>query len=354
MELLILPGDGIGPEITATVISCIEALDRRFSLNLQLQVEEVGLARLQKKGATMPVDLLERAKDVDGIILGPLSTASYPPAAEGGINISREFRQKLDLFANIRPSIGRTGISKYSPDMNLIIVRENTEGFLADRNMLFGCGEFMPTEDVALAVRKISASASKRIAETAFKLALNRKKQVTVVHKANSLKLSDGLFLREVRRVASSYQDIELNEVFVDAMAALLIRNPERFDVVLTTNLFGDILSDEAAEISGSLGLAASLNEGVSRAVAQAAHGSAPDISGQDRANPTGLMVSTAMLLEWIGNKHNNLNMLEAASCFKSSIEHVLLNPDTRTVDIGGYLGTAKYGQIVAETCKTC
>ncbi|MEH2039137.1 isocitrate/isopropylmalate dehydrogenase family protein [Nostoc sp.] len=350
MELLILPGDGIGPEITATVISCIEALDRRFSLNLQLQVEEVGLARLQKNGATMPVDLLERAKDVDGIILGPLSTANYPPAAEGGINISREFRQKLDLFANIRPSIGRTGISKYSPDMNLIIVRENTEGFLADRNMVFGCGEFMPTEDVALAVRKISASASKRIAETAFELALNRKKKVTVVHKANSLKLSDGLFLREVRRVASSYQDIELNEVFVDAMAALLIRNPERFDVVLTTNLFGDILSDEAAEISGSLGLAASLNEGVSQAVAQAAHGSAPDISGQDRANPTGLMLSTAMLLEWIGNKHNNLNMLEAASCFKSSIEHVLLNPDTRTVDIGGYLGTAKYGQIVAET----
>ncbi|PHM10599.1 isocitrate/isopropylmalate dehydrogenase family protein [Nostoc sp. 'Peltigera malacea cyanobiont' DB3992] len=350
MELLILPGDGIGPEITATVISCIEALDRRFSLNLQLQVEEVGLARLQKNGATMPVDLLERAKDVDGIILGPLSTASYPPAAEGGINISREFRQKLDLFANIRPSIGRTGISKYSQDMNLIIVRENTEGFLADRNMVFGCGEFMPTEDVALAVRKISASASKRIAETAFKLALNRKKKVTVVHKANSLKLSDGLFLREVRRVASSYQDIELNEVFVDAMAALLIRNPEKFDVVLTTNLFGDILSDEAAEISGSLGLAASLNEGVSQAVAQAAHGSAPDISGQDRANPTGLMLSTAMLLEWIGNKHNNLNMLEAASCFKSSIEHVLLNPDTRTVDIGGYLGTAKYGQIVAET----
>ncbi|MEH2172754.1 isocitrate/isopropylmalate dehydrogenase family protein [Nostoc sp.] len=350
MELLILPGDGIGPEITATVISCIKALDKRFSLNLQLQIEEVGLARLQKHGSTMSPDLLDRAIAFDGIILGPLSTAEYPPYTQGGINISREFRQKLDLFANIRPSISRAGISKYTTNMNLIIVRENTEGFLADRNMVFGTGEFMPTEDLALAVRKISASASKRIAKTAFKLALNRKKKVTVVHKANSLKLSDGLFVREVKRVASSYQNIELNEVFVDAMAALLIRNPEKFDVVLTTNLFGDILSDEAAELSGSLGLAASLNEGDNLAVAQAAHGSAPDISGQDKANPTGLMLSTAMLFDWIGHQKNNTNMLEAALCFKSSIEHVLLNPTTRTVDIDGYLGTASYGQIVAET----
>ncbi|MEG4288209.1 isocitrate/isopropylmalate family dehydrogenase [Microcoleus sp. C2C3] len=352
MELLILPGDGIGPEITATVISCIEALDKRFLLNLQLQVEEVGLARLQKHGATMPADLLDRAKAVDGIVLGPLSTASYPPYAQGGINISREFRQKLDLFANIRPSISRPGISKYAPNMNLIIVRENTEGFLADRNMIFGCGEFMPTEDLALAVRKISASASKRIAETAFELALKRKKKVTVVHKANSLKLSDGLFLREVRLVASSYQDIELNEVFVDAMAALLIRNPEKFDVVLTTNLFGDILSDEAAELSGSLGLAASLNQGVDWAVAQAAHGSAPDISAQDKANPTGLMLSTAMLLEWIGNKQNNLSMMKAALCFHNSVEQVLSNPHTLTVDIGGNLGTANYGRLVVETIE--
>ncbi|MDF5724670.1 MAG: isocitrate/isopropylmalate family dehydrogenase [Rhizonema sp. PD37] len=353
MELLILPGDGIGPEITATVIECINTLDKRFSLNLQLYVEEIGLARLEKHGSTMPVDLLERAKAVDGVILGPLSTASYPPSDQGGINISREFRQKLDLFANIRPCIGRPEISKFAPQMDLIIVRENTEGFLADRNMTFGCGEFMPTEDIALAVRKISASASRRIAQTAFKLAQRRKKKVTVVHKANSLKLSDGLFLREVKRVASAFKDIELNEVFVDAMAALLIRSPEKFDVVLTTNLFGDILSDEAAELSGSLGLAASLNESEELAVAQAAHGSAPDISCQNKANPTGLMLSTAMLFEWIGSKKNNSNMLKAGLCYRNSVEHVLSNSQTRTVDIGGNLGTSKYGQLVADVIQT-
>jgi 3-isopropylmalate dehydrogenase len=348
IDLLVLPGDGIGPEVTEVVLQCLEALAERFSLDLRPAVQEIGLAYLKQFGTTMPADLLERARACDGIILGPLSTSSYP-AGEGGINVSALLRRELDLFANIRPSRSWPGVSQSRAAMDLVIVRENTEGFLADRVMTAGAGEFMPTPDLALAVRKISASASRRIAETAFALARERRGKVTAVHKVNSLKLSDGLFLREVRAVASANPQIELEEVLVDAMAALLIRCPERFDVIVTTNLFGDILSDEAAELAGSLGLAPSLNVGDEYGLAQAVHGSAPDIAGEDKANPGGLLLSTAMLLEWLARRKNEAELSEAAAALRRSVEQAVMNPQTRTRDLGGQTATSRFGQIVSE-----
>ena len=181
--------------------------------------------------------------------------------------------------------------------MDLVIVRENTEGFYADRNMHQGVGEFMPTPDLALSVRKISAHACRRIAVAAFELARTRRRKVTAVHKVNVLKVTEGLFLREVRKVAADYPDVACDEQLIDSMAALLVRDAARFDVVLTTNMYGDILSDEATELSGSLGLAASINAGDAHCMAQAQHGSAPDIAGQDRANPVSLILSAAILL---------------------------------------------------------
>ena len=236
-----------------------------------------------------------------------------------------------------------------TPKMDLVIARENTEGFYADRNMFQGTAEFMPTEGVALSVRKITVQGSRRIAESAFDLAGRRRNKVTVVHKANVLKVSDGLFRDTVREVAKSHPEVELDEVLIDAMAALLVRTPEAFDVVLTTNMFGDILSDEAAELSGGLGLGGSLNAGDDHAIAQAAHGSAPDIAGQGIANPTALMVSVAMLLEWLGARHGRDDLSAAAAAFNAAVDAVLADPANHTPDLGGSAKTADIGRAVAD-----
>jgi 3-isopropylmalate dehydrogenase len=228
--------------------------------------------------------------------------------------------------------------------MDLVIVRENTEGFYADRNMHLGIGEFMPTPDLALSVRKITAQGSRRIARAAFELARTRRRKVTAVHKLNVLKVTEGLFLREVRDVAAEFKDISYEEQLVDSMAALLVRDAARFDVVVTTNMYGDILSDEAAELSGSLGLAASINAGDEHCMAQAQHGSAPDIAGQDRANPASLVLSAAMLLGWLGRKTSNENFAAAERSIDHAVDSLIKNPASRTRDLGGPLGTRAFG----------
>jgi 3-isopropylmalate dehydrogenase len=283
------------------------------------------------------------------VILGPVSHLDYPPRAEGGLNPSGELRIMLDLHANIRPARARSGFGFARTPMDLVIVRENTEGFYADRNMVAGSGEFMPTPDVALALRKITAAGSRRIARTGFELARARRRKVTAVHKANVMHLTDGLFLREVRAVAQDFPDVALEEQLVDSMAALLVRDPSRFDVVVTTNMFGDILSDEASEIAGGLGLAGSLNAGVDHALAQAQHGSAPDIAGQDRANPTSLILSAAMLLQWLGARHGKPELGRAAAAIDAAVEAALADPQRRTVDLGGPLGTRAFAEAVAH-----
>ena len=220
--------------------------------------------------------------------------------------MSAAFRVKLDLYANVRPARSRAGLGR---PMDLVIMRECTEGFYPDRNMHQGSGEFMPVPGVALSVRKITAHACERIARRAFELARKRKKLVTAVHKANVFRVTDGLYLDTVRAVAKEFPDVKLEEEIVDAMAAKLVRHPERYDVVLATNFYADILSDLASELSGSLGLAGSVNAGETLCAAQAQHGSAPDIAGQDKANPTSLILSAAMLLEWLGAKRNDANL---------------------------------------------
>jgi 3-isopropylmalate dehydrogenase len=277
----------------------------------------------------------------------------YPPRSEGGINPSAELRVALDLYANVRPSRSRAGLPHYGrTPMDLVIVRENTEGFYSDRNMYWGVGEFMPTPDVALSVRKITVQGSRRIAEAAFALARSRRRKVTAVHKANVIKVSEALFLREVRRVAEAHPDVTYEEQLVDSMAALLVRDAQRFDVVVTTNMFGDILSDEAAELSGSLGLAGSINAGDRHCMAQAQHGSAPDIAGQDRANPTSLMVSAAMLLGWLGRRRPEAQsgaFLRAEAVVEHSVDAVLADPARRTPDVGGPLGTRAFTEALAR-----
>lgn len=343
-SLLVLPGDGIGPEITRATCQVVEAASEAFGLNLALRHMDIGFAALAARGSTIPQEVIEAAKAADGVILGPVSHNDYPPLEQGGYNPSGVLRGALDLFANIRPARSRPGVpAPIAMPVDLVIVRENLEGFYADRNMHLGPGEFMPTPDTALAFRKITAEACRRIAERAFAIATGRSaKRVAAVHKANVMRISDGLFLREVRAVAERHPEVAYEEVLVDAAAALLVRDPSRFDVIVTTNMFGDILSDLASELSGGLGLAASLNAGPVHAAAQAQHGSAPDLAEQDLANPSSLIGSAAMLLDHFG-------FAEAAQAVEKALDAALSQPETRTTDLGGAMGTAAFaGQIAA------
>jgi len=348
MKILVLPGDGIGPEITRATLEVLEAADRRFELELAFETREIGLASLKSTGTTLPEGVLERAREVDAVILGPISHLDYPPRDKGGVNVSATFRVKLDLYANVRPARSRPGLGHALRPMDLVIMRECTEGFYSDRNMHAGSGEFMPTPDIAMSLRKITAHACERIARRAFELARTRRRLVTAVHKANVLHLTDGLFLKVTRAVAAEFADVRLEEEIVDAMAAKLVRMPEHFDVVLATNFYADILSDLASELSGSLGLAGSVLAGDTMCAAQAQHGSAPDLAGKDRANPTSLILSAAMLLEWLGEKRKSDRLAEAGQAMSAAVDRVLAQPAKRTADLGGNLGTRAFGHAVA------
>ena len=348
MKILVLPGDGIGPEITDATLAVLDRASAKFKLGLEWQLQDIGLTTLRTQGSTLPADVMEAARNAPGIILGPVSHLDYPERDQGGINPSGELRVKLDLYANIRPAKSRLGVGLTGKPVDLVIFRECTEGFYADRNMYQGTGEFMPTEDVALSIRKVTARQCRRIARVAFESAMKRRRKVTAVHKANVLRVSDGLFLREVRNVARGFPLVELEERLVDAMAALLLRDPSRFDVIVTGNMFGDILSDEASELSGSLGLAGSIMAGDERCCAQAQHGSAPDIAGQDKANPTSLILSAAMLFEWLSVRHKRSELDQAARAIESAIDSSLKDPATRTADLGGKLGTRAFARHVA------
>jgi 3-isopropylmalate dehydrogenase len=348
VRILVLPGDGIGPEITAATLAVLERADALWKLGLSWQREEIGLPSLKKEGTTLPARVLDAARAAAGVILGPLATYDYPPRDQGGLNPSAEFRIKLDLYANIRPAKSRLGVGLTGKPVDLVIYRENTEGFYADRNLHQGVGEFMPTEDIALAVRRVTAKYCERIARRGFEAALARRGKVTAVHKANVFRISDGLWLREVRKVARDFPKVRIEELIVDAMDALLLRDPMRFDVIVAENMYGDILSDEASELSGGLGLGGSINAGDSHFLAQAQHGSAPDIAGQDRANPTSLILSAAMLLEWIGARSGNRALGAAARKIEAAVDAALKNPATRTADLGGKLGTREFAREVA------
>jgi 3-isopropylmalate dehydrogenase len=347
VDILVLPGDGIGPEITEAALAVLRAADARFALDLRFETAAIGFVAYRAHGTTLPDAVLERARTADGIILGPISHMDYPPRDKGGVNVSAALRVKLDLYANVRPARSRPGIGRVTSPMDLVIMREATEGFYPDRNMHLGSGEFMPVPGVAISMRKITAFACERIARRAFALAQRRRKKVTAVHKANNFIISDGLFLDEVRKVAREYPDVALDEVIIDACAALLVRDPARFDVIVATNFHADILSDLASELSGSLGLAGAINAGDTLCAAQAQHGSAPDIAGQDRANPASLILSAAMLLGWLAETRGLAPFAEAAAAIEAAVDATLADPTTRTADLGGTLGTQDFARAV-------
>jgi len=345
LRLGVLEGDGIGPEIVPAAIAAADAALRRANTAVQWVPLPVGLAAIAAHGSALPPSTVEALQTLDGWVMGPHDNASYPPAHRATLNPSGALRKHFDLYANIRPARTFRNVPATVRAADLVIVRENTEGFYADRNTFAGTGEFMPTADVAITMGVFTRGRIERIAHAAFQLAGRRRRHVTIVHKANVLAAT--AFFRDICREAGErYPGIALDDVHVDAMAAHLVRRPADFDVIVTENMFGDILSDLAGELTGSLGLAASLNASDRTAMAQAAHGSAPDIAGQGIANPSAMILSTAMLLEWLAARHDDARLADAASRLAAAVDRTL-GLEIFPRDLGGAVTTAAFTRAV-------
>ena len=343
MKIIVIPGDGIGPETMSVATEALEIISGKFNLGLDLQHDIAGHDSLKKYGTTIHDGLLESVKNADGLILGPMSTYDFKDESKGEINPSKFFRKSLDLFANIRPAKTYPGSGTQYKPLDLVVVRENTEGFYADRNVESGGSEMLITQDVVVSLRRITRPCCERIARAAFELAMTRKKHVTIVHKANVLRIGDGMFIDACHAVAREFPEVRVDDVIVDAMMAHVVRAPERYDVIVTTNMFGDILSDLTAELAGSLGLAASINAGTHYAMAQAAHGSAPDIAGQNIANPFSQVISASMLLAWYGQRKSKSAFIEASKALNEAVAQAIATGEA-TRDVGGTLGTRETG----------
>jgi 3-isopropylmalate dehydrogenase len=349
LTLGVLDGDDIGLEIVPAAVAVVKAAAAKAALGIDWRPMPVGRTALDTHGSTFPEGTIETLRTMDGFILGPIGHQAYPKVP-GAINPHPILRKRFNLFANVRPTRSFPDLGAIYDDIDLIIVRENNEGFQPDRNVVAGSGEFRPTEDVTISVRVITRLGSSRVARAAFELARQRRKLLTLVHKNTVFKLGCGMFVEECYRVAAEFPDVTVNEVIVDTMATRLIRDPQSFDVVVTTNMFGDILTDEAAGLVGGLGMAPGLCIGEGAiAMAQATHGSAPDIAGKGIANPYAMIESARMLIEWLGHNRGIPQAVEAARIMERAIAQALANPATRTRDIRGQGGTADMTRGIVE-----
>jgi 3-isopropylmalate dehydrogenase len=345
----ILQGDDIGLEVVPECVKVMKAAARKTGTSIEWFPTPIGRTALDELGHTLPPGTLEKLETLDGWILGPIGHQAYPKNNPNAINPHPILRKHYDLFANIRPAKSLAGLPALHKNVDLIIVRENNEGFPPDRNMFLGSGEFRPSPEMTLSMRVITRQGSSKVARAAFELARSReRKHVTAVHKSTVFKLGCGMFAEECRKVSAQFPDVAFNEMMVDTFATHLVMKPHDFDVIVTTSLFGDILSDAAAGLVGGLGLAAGLSAGVKRAMAQATHGSAPDIAGKGVANPYAMIVSGQMLMEWLGNKHGDPKTVEAAILMGQAIRKIIRKREMLTPDLGGKATTSGMGDAIA------
>ena len=327
----LIPGDGIGPEITDSVCQVFEAAQS----GIRWERIDAGLGAIQKTGVGISRESLQLMRKNRVTLKGPTET----PVGGGHTSINVAIRKALDLYVNVRPIRNVPGLETPFKNIDMIIVRENIED-------TYGGIEHMQSEDVAQCLRIITRSGSLRCHRYAFEMARREKrKKVTCVHKANIMKITDGLWLNAFREVAKEYPDIEAADIIVDNCCMQMVTKPKQFDVLVLPNLFGDIVSDLGAGLVGGLGVASGANIGKECAVFEAVHGTAPDIAGQNKANPTAILYSSLAMLKHLGR-------LEVAARIEQAILKALWNPDTRTRDLGGKVGTREYTQAIVEALR--
>lgn len=322
----LITGDGIGPEISEAAVSVLEALDAGVSITRVA----AGDAALEKTGHALPDETVSAIKESDACLKAPVG--------ETGSDVIVRLRRMLDLYANVRPAKSYPNTPALRDDIDMVIVRENTEDLYV--------GKEFRVDDAAVALRIISRRASERICRYAFEEARRRngKKRVTCVHKSNVMKVTDGIFSKACQDVAKDYPDIGLEQMYVDACAMNIIRRPHEFDVIVTGNLFGDILSDESSQAAGGLGMAPAANIGDKFAIFEPVHGAAFDIAGKNIANPTSLILSCKMMLEWLAKTRDDQACLESARRLEGAVLRTVAD-GARTRDIGGDLGTDEFTQ---------
>lgn len=348
----VLQGDDIGLEVVPVAVDVMKAAVEKYP---EVQINwvdlPVGYPSYLETGETLPQKTLDGLYELDGWFLGPIGHMAYPKEDPKAVNPHPILRRNYDLVSNIRPTKSYAALPCVHQNVDLVIVRENNEGFQPDRNMYKGIGEFMPTPDMALSMRVVTKRNSEMVARVAFELARqrNKLKKVTAIHKNTVFKLGCGLFVDTCREVAKDYPDIEFETVVVDTFAMHLVMRPQRFDVVASTNMFGDILTDEAAGLVGGLGMAPGLCVGPKYVMAQATHGSAPDIAGKHIANPYAMIMSGQMMLSWLGNKCGVPGMVKAAQDIDQAMSTILDEREFVTPDLGGKASTEEMGQ---EICK--
>jgi len=324
----LIPGDGIGPELADAARGVLEAT----GIGFEWDVQQAGEATIAAEGTPLPDRVIESIRRNGVAIKGPITT----PVGSGFRSVNVGLRQALELYANVRPALTMKGVESRYENIDLIIVRENTEDLYAGIEHRVG-------PDAAESIKIITRAASQRIARYAFEYAVkNGRRKVTAVHKANIMKLSDGLFLESCQQVAAEYAGrVEFEDRIVDNMCMQLVQKPELYDVLVLPNLYGDIVSDLAAGLVGGLGVAPGANIGEKAAVFEPVHGSAPKYAGQNKANPTALILSGALMLRHLGET-------DAADALERAVREVIAEGKTVTYDLGGTAGTREFGEAVA------
>ncbi|MHB1130909.1 MAG: isocitrate/isopropylmalate dehydrogenase family protein [Chloroflexota bacterium] len=327
-DVTLVPGDGIGPEIAAVARQVLEATGVQFNWDVQRAGEET----MAEQGTPLPEALLESIRRTRVAIKGPITT----PVGSGFRSVNVALRKEFDFYANLRPAKTYKGVITRFDDIDLVIVRENTED-------LYAGVEHMVGPDAAESIKIITRRASQRIVRFAFDYAVKQgRRKVTAVHKANIMKLSDGLFLESARQVAANYPQIEFEDRIVDNMCMQLVQKPELYDVLVLPNLYGDIVSDLAAGLVGGLGVAPGANIGETGALFEPVHGSAPKYAGQNKANPMAIILSGALMLDYLGET-------EAAQRVRTALAEVVASNEEVTYDLGGKAGTAEMGAAIAR-----
>jgi 3-isopropylmalate dehydrogenase len=335
--IALIEGDGVGPEISSATRLVLDALQHKAGLTIAIEPSPAGDECAKNMGVPLPESSLTTIRESDACLKGPVGQTAA--------DVIVKLRQMLDLYANIRPAKSLPGVPCLKPGIDMVIVRENTEDLYKGQEFEFDGG--------VVALRTITRFASERIARHAFELAEQRpsaSKRVVAVHKSNVLRKSDALFAQVCREVSKAHPAISFSEMLVDAAAMNLIRDPLAFDVIVTTNLYGDILSDEAAQLVGGLGMTPSANIGDRFALFEPVHGSAPDIAGKGVANPVAMILSSAMMLDWLAKTRKDDGCARGASMVRSAVNRALETGGARTPDLGGHATTTQVAKAIVDT----
>ena len=347
MKIGILLGDDIGHEVVPEAVKVMKAAAAGSGAEIEWHPLPIGRAGHETHGHTFPKQTEDTLQALHGWLQGPMGHSAYPRNDPTWVNPPT--RKRYDLYANVKPVRSYPNLPSLHKDVDIVFLRETTEDLMRSGTLVAGSGELKPNDDTAIGMRVITRQGAHRVAHAAFEIAATRARRgVTAVHKAPSFKLCCGLFAEECAKVAAQYPQVAFEEVLIDSFAMKLVMKPQQFDVVVTTNLFGDIFTDQGAGLVGGLGLAPGLVVGERQAMAQATHGSAPDIAGQGIANPYAMIMSGKMLLEWLGRKHADANAVQAAMRIDRAMERVIAQGSALTPDLGGRASTAQMGDAVA------